>query len=114
MIRIWLDIDALTLDMEGHAEYGDAGQDIVCAAASMLAYTLVERARQLTHAIYAHMDSGRLHLCVERESDSYVPVRSAFETVGAGFDLLERRYPQNVQVQRGDYIPPGNSDNIRA
>lgn len=114
MIRVCIDMDACTLDMDGHADYGDVGQDIVCAAASMLAYTLIERARELTNNIYAHAESGRLHLHADPDLDSCILLRSAFETVRAGFDLLERRYPGHVQVQRGDYMSPPVPDIIRA
>lgn len=115
MIRVDLDTEALTLEMYGHADYADAGEDIVCAAASMLAYTLLERARELHAEIHASINSGRLSLRCGVDMDNHPLLWSAFETVRAGFTLLERKYPEHVVLAGGDsYEGNPSCDNIRA
>ena len=104
MIRVDLDTEALTLEMYGHADYADAGEDIVCAAASMLAYTLLERARELDARIHASIDSGRLSLRCGVDMDNHPLLWSAFETVRAGFALLERKYPEHVVLAGGGLL----------
>ena len=42
MIRVVVDVEHLNFAMEGHADFGPVGSDIVCAAATMLASTLVQ------------------------------------------------------------------------
>lgn len=115
MIRVYLDTEALTLEMNGHADYADAGQDIVCAAASMLAYTLLERARELHAEVHASIDGGRLSLRCGAVMANHPLLWAAFETVRAGFSLLARKYPEHVVLAGGDsYGEASNCDNIRA
>ena len=115
MIRVYLDTEALTLEMNGHADYADAGQDIVCAAASILAYTLLERARELHAEVHASIDGGRLSLRCGTHPGHHALMLAAFETVRAGFTLLARKYPEHVVLTGGDsYVEASNCDNIRA
>lgn len=115
MIAVWMDTKSLMLEMNGHADYADAGQDIVCAAASMLAYTLLERARELHAQVHASIDSGILILRCSADMDNHPLLWAAFETVRAGFTLLERKYPEHVVLAGGDsYEGNPSCDNIRA
>lgn len=47
MIQVALDRKNFRLTMTGHAGHGKKGGDLVCAAASILAYTLAEDVREL-------------------------------------------------------------------
>ena len=100
MIRARIDTQALTLDVTGHAEFGNVGQDIVCAAASMLGYTLLARLREIGGVAYARADSGCMTIRAAecRDEDVHRSMREAFETVRAGFELLAHQYPENVEV----------------
>lgn len=100
MIRVLIDPQDMTLDVSGHAEYGNAGKDIVCAAASMLGYTLLARLREVNGVAYAHADSGSMTIRADKCRDYavYRIMQEAFETVRAGYELLARQYPDNVDV----------------
>lgn len=80
------------LSMDGHAEYC-SGQDIVCAAASMLFFALAGRLQEL----------GRGE-CVERcqsgEARVFVPdgLSDAFRVILCGFRMLQEKYPENVRI----------------
>lgn len=88
------------LTMRGHAAFAPAGQDIVCAAASMLAYTAAERLRELAdegavQALACRMEPGglRIAFCLPAPDGR---VTELFRTLAAGFRLLAARYPAHV------------------
>ena len=109
MICIAIDREALTISMDGHAGYADAGSDIVCAAASILAYTLAARWREITGGagMHAAFEPGRACISINPEWNKRADCTSAMDTIAAGFDLLAAKYPEYVMVQRGAYIKPG-------
>jgi uncharacterized protein YsxB (DUF464 family) len=90
----------LSLQLRGHAGAGKWGRDIVCAAASILAYTAAATARQLyregrLHSVpYVRLRPGdallEMEVCPETES--------LMNTIRNGYTLLSLRYPQNVRL----------------
>ena len=92
--------DKPALTMQGHAAFAPAGQDIVCAAASMLAYTAAERLRELAdegavQALACRMEPGdlRIAFCQPMPDGR---VEALFDTLAPGFRLLAARYPAHV------------------
>jgi uncharacterized protein YsxB (DUF464 family) len=104
MITVVYHRDLNRLEMEGHAQSGDVGHDLVCASASILAYTLasfVENMRgagQTKHPTIKLSDGHALIDCnaPNRYKGS---VKLAFDTVCAGFELLARDYPDNISYE---------------
>ena len=89
------------VDVSGHAEYGPAGCDVVCAAASILALDIADIARQFerqgkTHSLYVSTGKGRVELDVQIRKAYVADFLAALRTVGNGFALLEASYPDNV------------------
>lgn len=84
--------------INGHAGYGEAGTDIVCAAVSSAAYMTVNTITDVLHVGAQVMveDDGNLYLRVSREEA--VQCRNLL----AGFKLhmigLEEQYPENIRV----------------
>lgn len=76
------------IDIRGHAGYAPAGQDIVCAAASILALTLADVC-----------DGAE----IERE-DGHMRIRGGDPTAimfaARGFRLLSEAYPEFVEVNK--------------
>ena len=96
----------MTLTMEGHANgtRTEAG-DLVCCSASILAYTLGQRLVEMQenrqcHGLVMKLDSGDALLAATPRNRHTDTVRSAFDTVVAGFRLLEARYPECVNVSQ--------------
>ena len=87
MIEVWLDRTALTV--RGHAGFSRYGSDIVCAAASMLAFALAEA-----------VQAAGMKTPPEAFADGQEQARldGMFETVRAGYRLLSARYPDHVRV----------------
>ena len=91
------------LTMQGHAEYAEAGKDIVCAAASMLFCLACERAGHLCDTPQVERRSGYGRLCCKVEDMETV---TALETVLSGFEMLARQFPDHVKVEGSVEICP--------
>jgi uncharacterized protein YsxB (DUF464 family) len=86
--------EILSLRLEGHAGYAEVGKDIVCASASILAYTLAYIVQQEDETADIRLDSGDTVIeCVETPT-----IRTAFEHTLIGLGLLEQNYPQYVKL----------------
>lgn len=97
--KIWL-----VLDVEGHAQYAPKGQDIVCAAESMLVQALGAmlagmRGRELEEfTVSGRSGSGCATIVAMPRKGYEERVRGAFECARAGFALLAKQYPKHVKV----------------
>ena len=92
----------LCLLVTGHAGAGKRGQDLVCAAASILTYTAAATAQKLYEkgelptAPYIRLAPGSAQLRVSSTRAGC----DLFEMIGTGFDLLAAQYPKNVRLIR--------------
>ena len=90
----------LSLRLEGHAGYAEHGNDIVCASASILAYTLASIVGSLDD-VKANIEiaSGDSLIECECESDeTFNKVLDAFHYTQTGYTLLARHNPQYVRL----------------
>jgi len=93
------------LEMTGHAGFATAGQDVVCAAASMLAYTaafnvwLANKAGKLETPCEIRMQPGNVRISCRPKETSREEIRLLFAYVHRGYDLLAKSYPDNVVIQ---------------
>lgn len=89
---------------EGHAGAGEYGQDIVCAAVSVLLQTLanevVEAARAglLAVGVVAHGD-GWMKVEMTPTAQTQDMVEAWVELVQDGIDALAESYPENVELE---------------
>ena len=86
------------LTIHGHAGFSERGNDIVCAGASAIAYTLVGYLPNCDDVIdinYADR-SGDFSLVCKGDS---IRIQTAFEMAMIGFMQLEGTYPQCVTVK---------------
>jgi uncharacterized protein YsxB (DUF464 family) len=84
----------LSLRLEGHAGYAEEGKDIVCASASILAYTLASFVRDVENSI-VDLTSG--DTTIECETSDEAVVNSYLHTK-RGYELLAFHYPQYVRL----------------
>jgi uncharacterized protein YsxB (DUF464 family) len=96
----------LSLRLEGHAGYAEHGKDIVCASASILAYTLVQIVTETEHEGWLasppviKMDSGDTVIsCEAKTYDDLVLMKSMFTFAIRGYALLAQHYPQYVRLE---------------
>lgn len=85
---------------EGHAEYADYGEDIVCAAVSVLTQTAV---LGLTHhaglEIEVEQSPGWLQCVLKSGSEAEGAAAAILETMILGLDAIARQYPAQVRVR---------------
>ena len=74
------------LEVRGHAGYADKGEDIVCAAVSILAYTFITL--NDVEVIEYTVDT----IVVEYDKDTDISF------IKTGFALIEKEYPDNVRI----------------
>lgn len=103
----------LTMRAEGHAGYAPAGQDIVCAAVSVLVQTLANK-------VDAAARSGRLLASCVQHGETFVVqalpkpgpnnlmVASWFDFVEEGLRALAEAYPDNVELM----VTDGGADDM--
>ena len=96
----------LSLTVEGHAGADARGHDLVCASASILAYTvaqvvtLMERNGELDGKSCIEMSEGNATIIFRCKSDeTYATAKHTFYVAETGYFLLAHNYPQNVEVK---------------
>ncbi len=102
MIKVVFTPTEYKLELTGHAGAGMKGTDVVCAAASMLFYTLAESLEQSDgmlddHTIREESGNGCIS-CVPKEEYEGNIVRS-YWTILNGYQLLAETYPENVVLE---------------
>jgi uncharacterized protein YsxB (DUF464 family) len=90
--------------MDGHAQSGEKGHDLVCASASILAYTLAQFVKNMNDAgqiRYPTLELTEGHTLIACSPPNRISnsVKLAFDTVCAGFELLARDYPDNISYE---------------
>ena len=104
MTVVSYDPDRLHLRVEGHAGSAPAGEDLVCAAVSVLVWTLLAEAEA----------EERFHMeAVTDEENAVIDVRCCpegatvwacrylFDIVMSGFALLAENYPEYIRIDKG-------------
>ena len=87
--------------LEGHAGSGEAGRDLVCASASVLAYTLAANLKRAEAAMCAegveiYLSPGDTRIGCRAAPPAAV---SVFDAVCTGFELLAEQYPEYVSYK---------------
>lgn len=85
---------------EGHAGAGEAGQDIVCAAVSMLMQTLEARVRERPGyypMIEKREDVAMIRIRCLPDSSEAAMCQETYNTIRAGFRALAAKYPEHVE-----------------
>ena len=84
------------IEVRGHAGYAAMGNDIVCAAISVLIQTLVMHMENVTEEWVAFIENGYAH--VQGKGEKAV---TSFETILTGLIAIENQYPQHIMIDRG-------------
>ncbi len=92
------------LTVTGHAYSGEAGHDIVCASASILAYTLAVNVETLVEAENAReptirLDEGNAEVSCKAIRRYKDVVKLIFSAICSGFALLANQYPDNISYE---------------
>ncbi|MBR4079519.1 MAG: ribosomal-processing cysteine protease Prp [Christensenellaceae bacterium] len=95
----------ISLNVSGHAGAAKAGHDIICASASILAYTVAQEAKnmekrhQLAEPPYIRLNEGDTLITVKPVNDAaYADALHTFYVAQVGFQLLAYNHPQYVEL----------------
>ena len=103
MINIEFNPKTFTLDITGHAEHGEKGEDIVCAAISTLFYTLGEALYKSNHMMAEDIvfsdEDGNGHLSCKPKEEYEANVSLIYWTILTGFELVSKNYKENLNLR---------------
>ena len=92
--------------VKGHANSGEPGHDLVCAAVSTLAYTLASNVQQMRNADKKAVRRPIVELKEGSATIACTPIHGmtsvvtlVFDAICSGFDILQMRYPENIQYK---------------
>jgi uncharacterized protein YsxB (DUF464 family) len=101
MIKAVYDRKENKITVEGHAYSGEPGHDLICAAASVLIYTIaasVSNMQEREHVSDAviNLESGNGLVSCEPYEQFKGAITLIFDSICAGYELLAANYPSNV------------------
>lgn len=92
------------VEVQGHAQSGEEGHDLVCASASILIYTLASFVENMKVAKQVYNPKTDL-----KEGDALIScdppnrykgsVTLVFDSICGGFELLAKDYPDNISYE---------------
>ena len=95
-----------SLTIEGHAGQADIGHDIVCASASILAYTVAQIVKTMEHhgdlsgkPVVTLENGNATIICRCKNDDIYAEAAHTFFVAQTGYRLLAHNYPQYVEIE---------------
>lgn len=90
--------DGRTIIIDGHASYAEYGKDIVCAAVSTLAQTLICSLEMLTDAnIKTIITDGYIKIVIEESSEG---VQLLVDSFFIGIEGVADSYPEYVKLAK--------------
>ena len=108
MITVVYHRDLHRVSVTGHANSGEVGHDLVCASASIIAYTLaffVENMRKAGQVRYPtiKLEEGDALISCDPPKRYKDTITLVFDSICGGFELLAQNNPDNISYEiRGD------------
>lgn len=100
------DNGSIHMTLRGHSGAAPKGQDLVCASATMLAYTVAqavqfmyEQGNRLRCKPKISIQEGAATVIATPTQDGYAEVLHAFWVVQCGIHLLAHNYPQYIRLE---------------
>ena len=87
----------LSLDVKGHAEYGEYGKDLICASVSSILFGFMNALDELQENVEIKQSENRI--TVEDHSGSST-VQNYFELVIMQLKTIEESYGNFIKVER--------------
>ena len=95
---------SITLKLSGHAGQAEKGQDIVCSAASILAYTVAQTLQfmyeqgDMQKKPHIKLAEGDTIIVAKPKPETYAEALHTFFVAQVGYHLLAHNYPQYVTL----------------
>lgn len=105
MVRILYCREEYMVTVAGHAEYAEAGKDIVCAAVSALSEAMLQRTAgrkiwQPAWGVNREHDRNVVHVRLTPKGKiAAIKAREMLDTICAGYRSIAREYPDHVSFR---------------
>ena len=96
---------SIHMTLKGHAGAAPKGEDLVCASATMLAYTVAQAVQflfeqdKLKKKPKIHIREGAATIIATHTEDAYAETLHTFWVAQCGIHVLCRNYPQCVTLE---------------
>ena len=108
MIQVRFEKDGknIILTVKGHSEQAEMGQDIVCSAASILAYTVAQMVEEmgedgkLKKKPHIRMESGDSAVTCKPTKQYFNEALHTYTVAQTGYELLAHTYPEYVRLTK--------------
>lgn len=92
------------LTLKGHAHSGEPGHDLVCASASILAYTLASAVMGMSETKHIRdpkviLNEGSAEIGCCPLTGYKATVQLVFDSICAGYQLLAHDFPENISFK---------------
>ena len=97
---------SIHMTLKGHAETAPKGEDLICSAATMMAYTVAQAVQfmyennQLKKEPKIHIKDGEATIIATPTEDAYAEALHTFWVAHCGIHVLAHNYPNNVKLER--------------
>lgn len=102
MIDVVYDRKKISLEINGHAQSGEYGHDLVCSACTQTAYifaTAVMNMKELGQEPSVALTNGAAKIVFKPYKENKNMVLFALDNIAIGFKLLAKSYPENVSLK---------------
>lgn len=99
MIKVRYNEDLKNLKITGHANYAEYGEDIVCSSVSSIISTSINLAHEFNQDIKYNDDGNKIE--IENNTND----ENVYKVLKNMIDMLkdlERQYPKNINVSKGE------------
>lgn len=103
--KIYTKGDSIHMVLKGHAASAPYGEDLICASATILAYTVAQAIQymhesdRLKRKPKIRLMEGSITIICTPKEDSYEEALHTFWVAQCGIELLAHNYPQNVSLE---------------
>ena len=99
MIKVVYNKDFKNLKITGHAGYADQGKDIVCASASSIILSSINLAIEFNEDVKYTDDLNKIEIINNTNDEN---VTKVFSNMITCLQDLEKQYPDNIKISKGD------------
>ena len=96
---------SIHMTLKGHAQAAPKGEDLVCASATMLAYTVAQAVQfmheqgKLKKKPKISLKEGNATIIATPTEDGYAEALHTFWVAQCGIHVLQHNYPQHVKLE---------------
>lgn len=100
MINIYYNRKEMRLSFKGHAKSAPKGEDLVCAAASILAFTAMQAVEGREDLFFPSIlqSDGEISISCNPKDGQIGRCKDILDTVFTGCEILANRYPEYVRT----------------